>query len=200
MQPFPLLWKGFPLLVQPFPLFKIAASKKGNFALCISYNKLMARFSKEKTEEKKLNGKDLYVKGFDLETISQITEVALSTVKRWYKDYEWDAAKQSRFISIAELRNTILQSFIDLKDGKKPNIKPDEAAKYASAFEKLSDKKKVLSYMYESFDMLTDELAKDVQNAKSKKDKEQALLLLKRTREKTDTILTKLTAEALNEN
>lgn len=160
----------------------------------------MARFTKEQGEQKKQHARDLYIKGFDLETISEIIEVALSTVRRWAKDHDFEKAKQSSFIALSEIRNTILQSFIDLKDGKKPTIKPDEAAKYASAFEKLSDRKKVLSYMYESFELLTDELTKDVQVSKAKKDKEFALVTLKKVREKTDAILTKLTAEALNDN
>jgi urate oxidase len=160
----------------------------------------MARFTKEKTEKKKRDAKDLYIKGFELETIAEITEIKLSTIKIWAKEGGFETARQSNFIALSELRNTILESFIDLKNGNKPKIKPDEAAKYASAFEKLSDKKKVLSYMYESFDMLTDELIKDVQSAKSKKDKELALEVLKKIREKTDTILTRLTAEALSEN
>lgn len=160
----------------------------------------MARFTKDQAAQKVQHAKNLYVKGFDLETISEITEVALSTIKRWAKEQDFETARQSNFIALSELRNTILKSFIDLKDGKKPTIKPDEAAKYASAFEKLSDKKKVLSYMYESFDKLTDEFIKDVQEAKSVKERETCLEILKRVRQKSDSILTKLTAEALNDN
>lgn len=160
----------------------------------------MARFTKDQAAQKVQHAKNLYVKGFDLETISEITEVALSTIKRWAKEQDFETARQSNFIALSELRNTILKSFIDLKDGKKPTIKPDEAAKYASAFEKLSDKKKVLSYMYESFDKLTDEFIKDVQEAKTVKERETSLEILKRVRQKSDSILTKLTAEALNDN
>jgi hypothetical protein len=160
----------------------------------------MARFTKEQQEQKKHYAKNLYIKGFDIETIADIIQVALSTVKRWYKDDNYEAARNSNFIALSELRNTILQSFMDLKEGKKPNIKPDEAAKYASAFEKLSDRKKVLTYMYESFEMLTEELAKDIQKARNAKDKEFALTILKRVRDKSDLILTRLTNEALDNN
>ncbi len=160
----------------------------------------MPRFTKSQTDQKKAHAKSLYTKGFDLETIADIIGVALSTLKKWSKDDDYESARNCNFIALSELRNTILKSFIDLKDGKKPTIKPDEAAKYASAFEKLSDRKKVLSYMYESFEMLTDELSKDIQTAKGAKDKEYALAILKRVREKTDTILTRLTSEALNDN
>lgn len=159
----------------------------------------MARFSQEQTSQKKQYAKDLYIKGFTLDTISDIIGVAMTTLRKWAKENDFETAKQSSFIALSELRNTILQSFIDLKDGKKPTIKPDEAAKYASAFEKLSDRRKVLSFMYESFELLTDELTKDIEGARSAKAKELALETLKKVREKTDAILTKLTAEALNE-
>ncbi len=160
----------------------------------------MARFTKSQTDQKKAHARNLYTKGFELETIAEIIGVALSTLRKWSKDDDYESSRNANFIALSELRNTILKSFIDLKDGKKPTIKPDEAAKYASAFEKLSDRKKILSYMYESFEVLTDELSKDIQTAKTKAEKEYALTVLKRVREKTDAILTKITSETLNEN
>jgi len=160
----------------------------------------MARISKELSDSKKQHGRDLYVKGFLIEVISDIIGMAVTTVRKWAREGDWETAKQSNYIALGELRHTILESFIALKNGEVPKIKPDEAAKYASAFEKLSDKRKVLSYMHESYEMLTDELTSAVQNAKGKAAKEKALLVLKTTRATTDTIITKLTAEALNEN
>lgn len=160
----------------------------------------MARLSKEISDRKKQHARDLYVKGFILETIAEITGMALTTVNKWAKEGDWETARQSNYIALSELRQTILESFISLKKGEKPTIKPDEAAKYASAFEKLSDKRKVLSFMHESFEMLTDELTKAVENAKGKAQKETSLMVLKKVRTITDNILTRLTAEALNDN
>ena len=160
----------------------------------------MARFTKEVLEKKKREAKELYVKGFEIETISEIINVSATTIGRWAKIDEYEQARNSKYIALSELRNVILQSFIDMKDGKKPNIKPDEAAKFAAAFEKLSDKKKVLSYMHDNYEMLTDELIKEVQETKGIKNKEFALAVLKKVREVTDDILTRTTAETLNEN
>lgn len=160
----------------------------------------MAKFTKEIQAQKRTQAKTLYTKGIDLETISEIIGVAISTVKKWYDADNFEQAKSSQFIALSELRNTILESFVALKNGEKPTIKPDEAAKYAAAFEKLSDKKKVLSFMFEAYELLTDEFTKDVQNAKATKAKEEALLILKVVRSKTDAILTKLTSETLNDN
>ncbi len=161
--------------------------------------KPMARYSDKVLAQKQRHGKELYVKGFIIETIADITGMAVSTIQRWARDDDWETAKNSSYLALSELRQTILDSFVSLKNGEKPTIKPDEAAKYASAFEKLSDNRKVLSFMYEAFEMLTDELTKDVQNAKSKAGKENALETLKKVRAKTDTILTRLTTQALKE-
>lgn len=160
----------------------------------------MGKISTEERNKKIAQGKQMFIKGFDLDTIAEILGMAITTVKKWADIGDWEQARQSQFIALSELRNTILESFISLKSGIKPMIKPDEAAKYASAFEKLSDKKKSLSHMYESFELLTEELMRDVQKAKSKKDKETALEILKIVRTKTDHILTKITSETLNDN
>lgn len=158
----------------------------------------MARFTKEKRARKRAHAKSLYIKGIDIDTISDITEVAVSTLKKWAVMDDYEKAKQGQTIAISELRQTILDSFIALKNGETPLITPDQAAKYASAFEKLSDKKKVLSYMYEAFEMLTDELLKDIQKIKTKAGRKKSLEILKVLRAKTDIILTKITAETLD--
>ena len=158
----------------------------------------MARFTKEETTQKKTYAKELYIKDFSIDTIAKIIGVAASTVRKWATNDDFEAAKQANSIALSEIRKTILQSFNELKEGKKPTIKPDEAAKFAAAFDKLSDKKKTLSYMYESYEILTDELIKDIENAKTKKDKDFALTILKIVREKTDIIIAKTTDEAFN--
>jgi hypothetical protein len=159
----------------------------------------MSRYSNIEIERKKQQAKELYIKLFDIQTIAEIIQITPATVTRWAKDNDFETARKSKSISLSELRSAILDSFSELREGKKPKIKPDEAAKYASAFEKLSDKKKTLSYMYEAFEMLTDELSKEVQNASTKKDKETSLSVLKIVRTKTDAILTKLTSDVLND-
>jgi len=190
--------KAFPTSMQGFPIFIKNMVELANFVEIITI--AMARLSKEVSEQKKQHGRDLYMKGFVVEVISEIIGMAATTVRKWAKEGNWELARQSNYIALGELRQTILESFIALKNGEVPTIKPDEAAKYASAFEKLSDKRKVLSFMHESYEMLTDELTKSVQNAKGKVAKEKALMVLKITRATSETIITKLTAEALNEN
>lgn len=159
----------------------------------------MARFAKDIQKQKILHAKSMYVKGFDISVIAEILEVSEATVRKWAIENNFESAKQSAFIALSELRNTVLESFIELKEGRKPKIKPDEAAKYAAAFEKLSGKKQVLTYMFEAFELLTEELMKDIQTAKSKADKAEKLLILQNVRIKTDKIITKLSSEVDHE-
>ncbi len=158
----------------------------------------MAKFTKEEIAKKKQYAKDLFIKGFLLETISDITGVALSTLKKWAKDEDFDAAKQNSMLALRYIKSTISDSFIAMSKGEKPKIKPDEAAKFVSALEKLSDKKKTLTYMFESYDILTETILKDIQEEPSKKEKEALLSFLQQVRNYTDRILTNQTNDILN--
>lgn len=73
----------------------------------------------------------------------------------------------------------------------------DQAAKYATAFEKFSSKKQVLTYMHEAYEMLCEEYMKDIQKAEKKKDKETLLGNLRVTRSVMEKVLTRLTNEVI---
>ncbi|MDD2965434.1 MAG: hypothetical protein PHU33_15935 [Bacteroidales bacterium] len=156
----------------------------------------MAKFSEAEKRIKIQYAKDLYIKGFEYPTISEILGVGIRTLEQWGRENQFEEARQTAVIALSEIRATILQSFSDLKAGKTPAIKPDEASKYAAAFEKLSDRRKTLTYMYEAFEMLTTELTKDVQLEKGKQ-REMALQTLKIVREKMDKLITRLTNDVL---
>lgn len=158
----------------------------------------MAKFTEAQQNILIENARQLYCKGFDAETIATfIKEVSISTIRKWIKDYDFDKSKKSRLLALSEIRNSILESYADLLDGKKPKVKPDEAAKYAAAFEKFSPKKQVLMYMYEAFEMLTTEYENGVQSAKSKKEKDEALSLLQSHRTHMQKVVNNLTNDIL---
>lgn len=159
----------------------------------------MAKNSKEINNKKREQAKTLFIKGFSVETIAEITGMSLITIKKWAKTDNFEIARKSYALSLSEMRSCILESFATLKEGGKPTIKPDEAAKYASAFEKLSDKKKSVSYFFEAYETLTDAMTKRIEDAKSSKDKEKCLAELKVVRSETEKILTNLINESLNE-
>ena len=161
--------------------------------------KTMAKFTGAQQRQKILHAKDLFIKGFDYETIAEVLDVAENTLRKWGRDNDFESAKQACAITLSEIRNTLLQSFADIKDGKEPKISPDTAAKYASAFEKFSDRRKILTYMYEAFEYLTQEYISDISKSASAQEKQGALADLRVLRDKMDRVITRLTNEVLKD-
>lgn len=160
----------------------------------------MPRFSEEKQKQLIEYARQLYCKGFEVATIADIMgSVSPATISKWARENNFELARKSRIIALAEIRNSILDSYADLLDGKKPKIKPDEAVKYAAAFEKFSAKKQVLTYMHEAFELLTEEFLRTIQNEPEKRKKETILANLKTTRELMDQVLTRMTNEVLGD-
>ena len=158
----------------------------------------MARWTKEVRDQKVSHARQLYCKGFDSQTISDIMgDVAVSTVDEWIRVHEFDRSKQSQIIALSEIRGSILESYADLLDGKKPKITPDQAAKYATAFEKFSSKKQVLTYMHEAYERLCERLMKKIQKAENPKEKVKLLSELKTIRLTMEEELVELTNEVL---
>lgn len=158
----------------------------------------MARFTKAQREEKIEQARNMYCKGFDVQTIADtMGDVEVITVERWARDNDFEKSKRSRVIALSAIRDSILESYAEMLDGKKPKVSPDAAAKYATAFEKFSSKKQVLTYMHEAYEMLCEEFMKDIQTAQTRKDKEILLSSLQGVRTMMNKVLTRLTNEVL---
>lgn len=158
----------------------------------------MARFTKAQREEKIEQARRMYCKGFDCPTIADIMgDIETATIEKWSREFDFEKSKKSQLIALSEIRNSILESFAEVLDGKKPKITPDQAAKYAVAFEKFSAKKQVLTYMYEAFEMLCEEYMKAIQTGKTRKEKEKELAELRGMRSKMDKVITNLNKEVL---
>lgn len=158
----------------------------------------MARFTKAQREQKVEQAKQMYCKGFDCQTIADIMgDIEPVTIEKWAREFDFEKSKRSQVIALSEIRNSILESFAEVLDGKVPKITPDQAAKYATAFEKFSAKKQVLTYMHEAYEMLCEEYMKTIQTAKTHKEKETLLSELRVTRSMMDKVLTRLTNEVL---
>jgi len=158
----------------------------------------MARITNLDRDKKMLEGKSLFIKNFSFQSISDIINISVDTLKKWAKDENWNAAKKMHSISINELKQEILETFHALKTGKKPKLTSDEISKLAAAFEKLSDKKKHLTYMYHCFEELTEALAEEVTMAKGK-DREYKLQRYKEVRLLMEKLTEKKYKEALND-
>lgn len=157
----------------------------------------MAKLSNQQREVKISYAKDMYVRGMSIEVIADIMGLALRTIKEWAKEHNFEQARQAYSISLTEMRNLILSGFNDLKNGITPKIKPDDAAKYASAFDKLSDKSKLIPYMYELFQELTLEYSNEIERSKSAQERQILLAELKHLRTFMDRVAQRITVEAL---
>lgn len=157
----------------------------------------MSKYSKEKKKQLVDLARQLYVKGFDYATISDILKVSVNTVVRWARENDFERSKRNQMIALSEIRRSILESYADMLEGRQPRIKPDDAAKYAMAFERFSAKKQVLTYMYEAFELLTEQYQRNIQQATEKEQKEQALSDLQKLRANMDVVINNLTAEVL---
>jgi cell fate (sporulation/competence/biofilm development) regulator YlbF (YheA/YmcA/DUF963 family) len=159
----------------------------------------MAKFTEEERLKQAENARRLWCKGFDAETISTIMGIKPVTVNRWAEEFDFERSKRSQIIALSAIRNSILESYSDLLEGKTPKIKPDEAVKYAAAFEKFSARKQVLTYMHEAYELLDEEYCKDIQAAEKKSDKEKLLNELRVARTKMQNVLTRLTQEVIGD-
>lgn len=157
----------------------------------------MSKYSKEVQKQLIDHARQLYVKGFDFATIADILKVSANTVARWARENSFERSKRNQMIALSEIRRSILESYADMLEGRQPRIKPDDAAKYAMAFERFSARKQVLTYMYEAFELLTEQYQRNIQLAKTKEQKEQALSDLQKLRANMDVVINTLTAEVL---
>lgn len=161
--------------------------------------KRKGRLPKAESDAKRKEGKRMYVRSSSLELIAEVLEVHIDTIKSWKRADRWEKSKSLYSISLAGLKEEALNTYALLKEGKDPKLTPDKIAKLASAFDKLSNKRKLLTYAIESYELLTDELVKIVGDAKSKKAKEKALNDLKYMRAVTDKIINNLYKEVLDD-
>lgn len=157
----------------------------------------MSKFSKETHKQLIEHARQLYVKGFDITTIAEILKLSVNTISRWAREHEYERSRRSQIIALSEIRNSILESYADMLEGRQPKIKPDDAAKYAMAFERFSARKQVLTYMYEAFELLTEQYQRNIQNAQTNAEKETALKDLQKLRANMDIVIGRLTNEVL---
>jgi len=157
------------------------------------------RLTKKESDTKKRQGKRMFINGFTPVEIADILEVHIETIKRWKKQGDWQKEKDVHSLSISELKRETLQTFADMKEGKTPKLSPDQLSKLAATFDKLSDKKKALAYMYENFEMLSDAILKDALSERKKATREQKLETAKYVREMMEDLTSATYKEALND-
>ncbi len=159
----------------------------------------MAKFTKAVKQQKIDHAKQLYCKGFDFDSIGLFIGVATETLQKWALENDFEKERKSRLIALSELRNTILDSYAEMREGRKPKITADEAVKLATAFEKLSVNKKTITYYYDAFEVLCDEFLLAIEKTPKKKDKEKWFEIYQTVRKVLDTVTSKLLKDTLGD-
>lgn len=138
----------------------------------------MARLSNQDREQKQRDSKALYIKGFSLQLISEMIGISVDSLRKWYKEEEWEKAKELSSISPSEIEDMIMVNIKAIKEGEKPPYKADDIAKLVASLDRLKDKKRKAVYTMEVFMHFRDWLLEKVANTKTK-ERELALNKLK---------------------
>ena len=141
----------------------------------------------------------LYAAGTDLSICAKYLEVAPATLREWAKLNGFENARKAHLMQRPQILAALVESFQAVLDGKRPTITADQAVKYASSFEKLSDKKKLAGYTFESFETLTRQLLEMVDTARKKAEKEHILKAAKTCRLAMDAVIDKMVKDAFND-
>jgi hypothetical protein len=115
-------------------------------------SKSKGRMTAAQSDYKKLQAKDLFVKGFSMTNISEILGVGVKTLSNWRELHHWENEKELYAIRPSEIKKLILQYVLDIRDGKKPAHKADDLAKISAAFDRMDDDRKKAVHTMESFD------------------------------------------------
>jgi len=127
------------------------------------------RMTSAERDYKKSQGKDLFVKGFSINNISEIIGVGIKTLGVWREEAQWDKEKELNNIRPSEIKRLILEYVRDIKNGDTPLYKADDLSKISAAFDRLNDSRKKAVYTMESFDDFSQHMMVMAGNATGKK-------------------------------
>ncbi len=159
----------------------------------------MPKYSQAQKKNIIEEARKLYAAGTGLPVCAQYLGVSLSTLQSWAKAHDFKKARKAYLMQRPQILSAIVESFQSILEGEQPRITADQAVKYASSFEKLSDTKKLAGYTFEAFEALTLEMLDGIEKAKKKQDKEDILKAAKITRQAMDTVINKMIKAAFDE-
>ena len=159
----------------------------------------MPKYSKSSKKSIIEEARKLYAAGTELDVCAKYLAIAPATLREWAKTNGFDNARKAYLMQRPQILSAIVESFQSVLQGEKPKITADQAVKYASSFEKLSEKKKLAGYTFEAFEALTRQLLDMVGLAKKKTEKEQILASAKTCRIAMDAVIDKMVKEAFDE-
>lgn len=108
------------------------------------------RMSALDKELKMSQAKSLFVKGFSIQSISEITGVGAKTLASWRDNNNWEEEKDLASLTPTSIRNLTLKCAVAIQEGKPLPYSADQISKIVSAFEKISDTRKIAVYTMEA--------------------------------------------------
>ena len=102
--------------------------------------------------------KKMYQHGMSVAEMAEVLEVPYAAMQCCVQDADFQAVQRAMQLRFARMKRLLLDSFDDLQAGKRPKISPSQMLQYATAYEKLSDKKRHLGCWYEAYEQLTEKL------------------------------------------
>lgn len=156
----------------------------------------MARLTDVERAKKLQQAKELYITGkFSLAFIAETVGIAIDTLKEWIKKNNWEALKTNTVFSVRQIQQMILKCAEDIQLGAKPIATPDQLAKLVSAYEKITDKDKMVASLLDAYGVLFDIIMAEAQAEKNKK-REELIAFAQKVTLYTDKVISK----ALQEN
>lgn len=144
-----------------------------------------------KKEQKMNDCKQLFITGFALESIKQITGITVKTIASWRDQYNWQEEKELNSIKPSEIRKLTLKQALAISKGEKLPYKTDDISKIVAAFDRITDSRKIAVYTMESIDGFSNFMLEKAALSKGKK-REEVLKLTQDIRPFFDQYIAKL--------
>ena len=148
-------------------------AKKWQYAILRAMNSASRRDLIEKA-------KRLFAASWQVGDIADTLGVHRKTVGKWRTDFGFDAAKENEAVSLGDILRKLQKQLAAATEEE--NASADKIVKIAAAIEKLTDASKMNFYLIEAFQRTQRRIEKRMREA-SKQEKEEWLLVLKRTAE-----------------
>jgi transposase len=135
------------------------------------------RITNKERDQKKEEAVNLFIRGYSIQTISEMVKISISTLRKWAKENDWDAEKENAKISPKEIQSIIRKCIIAAKNGKPMPYTADSVSKLASAWNKLDDPEKKAVLTMEAYnDFINFLLDKAIKVKPEKRKKELAFI------------------------
>ncbi len=151
----------------------------------------MARMTTLERNQKQSDCKKLFLAGFSLPNIKDITGITVKTLSKWRDEFLWEDEKELLSVKPSEIRKLTLKQAVAISKGETLPYKSDDISKIVAAFDRITDHRKIAVYSMESIDNFSSFMLKKAGKSKGKK-REEILNMIKSVRPYFDEFITEL--------